>query len=85
MPKTRQKDHSSNWPRLVLRRADQAVAAILTAVSLLAIAGWWVWQGQLKERLIDIDRAEPIAIDFKIDVNHADCPDPPSGKVREAV
>jgi competence protein ComEA len=75
MPKTRQKDHSSNWPRLVLRRADQAVAAILTAVSLLAIAGWWVWQGQLKERLIDIDRAEPIAIDFKIDVNHADWPE----------
>jgi competence protein ComEA len=63
------------WPRLILRRADQAVAAALIAASLLAMAGWWVWQGQLRGRLIEIERAEPIAIDFKIDVNRADWPE----------
>jgi competence protein ComEA len=39
------------------------------------MAGWWIWQGQLRGRLIDIERAEPIAIDFKIDVNQADWPE----------
>jgi competence protein ComEA len=63
------------WPRLVLRRADQAVAAAVLAVSLVAIGGWLVAQRRLSGRLIDIDRAEPIAVEFKIDVNHADWPE----------
>jgi competence protein ComEA len=64
-----------SWPRMVLRRTDQAAAAVAVAVSLAAIAGWWVWQGQLRGRLIDIERAELIALDFKIDVNEADWPE----------
>jgi competence protein ComEA len=75
MPPPKREIERSRWPRLVLRRADQAVAAVITAASLAGIAGWWVFQGQLKERLIDIDRAAPIAIDFKIDVNQADWPE----------
>jgi len=62
-------------PKLTLRRADQAVAAAITIVALAFIAGWCVWQGQLRGRLIDIERAEPIAIDFRIDVNRADWPE----------
>jgi competence protein ComEA len=65
----------SAWPRVVLRRADQAVVAGVTATALLVIAGWWVWQERLRQRLIDIERAAPIAIDFKIDVNRADWPE----------
>jgi hypothetical protein len=67
------------WPRLTLRRTDQAVAAAVTAMSLVAIAGWCIGQGRLRGRLIDIDMAEPIAIDFKIDVNAADWRDAPTG------
>jgi len=63
------------WPRLILRRADQAVLAALVSVSLIAMAGYWTWQRQLHGRLIDIETAQPIAIDFKIDVNEADWPE----------
>jgi competence protein ComEA len=75
MPSTPNQPERSIWPRLTLRRFDQTVAATLTAVSLVAIAAWCIWQGQLRGRLIEIDTAEPIAIDFRIDVNQADWPE----------
>jgi competence protein ComEA len=63
------------WPRIVLRRADQAVAAAVLVIALALIGGHWVWQGRLRGRVIEIDRAEPIAVDFKIDINQADWPE----------
>jgi competence protein ComEA len=63
------------WPRLILRRADQAVAAALVALSLAALVGWWAVQVRIRGRLIDIDRAEPVAVEFRIDVNKADWPE----------
>lgn len=74
MPGQREPTQSS-WPRLWLRRADQAVAAAFIAVSLFGIACWWVWQGRIRGRLIEIERAEPIAIDTRIDINSADWPE----------
>jgi competence protein ComEA len=75
MPAPVNKAERPSGPRLTLRRADQAVAAAITIVALAFIAGWCIWQGQLRGRLIDIERAEPIAIDFRIDVNRADWPE----------
>src|SRR5262245_847916 len=75
MTATSNKPAPPSSPRLILRRADQAVSAAFIAIALLVMAALWIWQGQLRGRLIDIERAEPIAIDFKIDVNRADWPE----------
>ena len=64
-----------SWPRLTLRRLDQATAAAVLAVALALLGGHWWWQGRLRGRLIEIDRAEPIAIKLQIDVNEADWPE----------
>jgi hypothetical protein len=42
---------------------------------LTGLGGWWVWQGRIRGRLIEIERAEPIAIDTRIDINTADWPE----------
>ena len=68
---TEPKADPPRWPVLVLRRTEQAAAACLLAIALAAMAGHWAWQGRIRGRLIEIDHAEPIAIDFKIDINHA--------------
>jgi len=64
-----------SWPRIVLRRLDQVAAAAIAVVALILIALWCTWQSYLGGRLIDIEREEPIAIDFKIDVNNAEWPE----------
>jgi len=63
------------WPRLVLRRTDQATSAAVAVLALFIIAGWCARQAQLGGRTIEIERAEPIAIDTRIDVNRAAWPE----------
>src|SRR4051812_15437176 len=63
------------WPRLILARTDQVVCAAAIVISLFAIAGWCGYQVYLGGRTIDIERADPIAIEFRIDVNKADWPE----------
>lgn len=65
----------SAWPRLVLKRADQAVAAVLIGLSLAAMGGYWAWQGHLRGRMVEIDQAEPLIVEFKLDINEADWPE----------
>jgi competence protein ComEA len=60
---------------LWLRRADQAVAAVTLAFALAAIGGYWLWQGRLAGRRIEIDHAPAVAIETKIDINSADWPE----------
>jgi competence protein ComEA len=63
------------WPRLTLRRLDQAAAAAVLAAALALIAGHWLWPSGQDGRLIEIDRVDPMAIDFQVDINQADWPE----------
>jgi competence protein ComEA len=62
-------------PHWLLRRADQAAVAGLVAAALVAMVGWWIAQGGWRGRLIEIDRAQPLAARFEVDVNVADWPE----------
>ncbi|MEK6235881.1 MAG: helix-hairpin-helix domain-containing protein [Planctomycetales bacterium] len=58
----------------LFRRADQAVIAVVNLAALAVIAAYWIHQGGLSGRLVDVDRAPPVqqAAEFKVDVNRAD-------------
>ena len=58
--------------RWLWRRTDQLLIAILNLVALLAIGGYWLQQGGQQGRLIEIDRARPRRIEFRVDINRAD-------------
>lgn len=60
---------------LLIRRADQAVIASLTAIALVGAAVWWVRAGGLRGDLVDIDSAAPLDYRFLVDVNHAEWPE----------
>lgn len=75
MPTTTPEPEQPSWPKLTLRRPDQAVAAALVAVALVLLAGHWGHQNWRRSRLVQIDRAEPIAVTFQIDINEADWPE----------
>ena len=62
-------------PHWLLRRADQAAVAILVLVALAAAVGWWVSQGGLQGRLIEVERAQPRTAAFQLDVNTASWPE----------
>jgi competence protein ComEA len=62
-------------PPWLLRRADQAGVAVLVAAGLASTIGWWIAQGGLRGRVIEVDRAEPKTARFEVDVNTADWPE----------
>lgn len=59
----------------VLNPAEQVAAAVWTAIALVVVALWWVWQGAATGRVIDIDRAPAVPISFVVNVNEADWPE----------
>lgn len=59
----------------LIRRADQAVLAALTAVALAGAFAWWIRAGGLRGELVDIDRAAPLDYRFLVDVNSAEWPE----------
>ncbi|CAN0362157.1 unnamed protein product, partial [Ectocarpus sp. 4 AP-2014] len=59
----------------LIRRADQAVLAALTAVAIAGAFAWWVRAGGLHGELVDIDHAAPLDYRFLVDVNHAEWPE----------
>jgi len=58
-----------------LRRADQATVAVLVLVGLGSMVAWWVGQGGLSGRLIEIEPAKPLKYRFQLDVNAAEWPE----------
>ncbi len=65
---------SSN-ARWLLRRADQVGVAVLVAAALVTTAGWFIAQGGLRGRLVEIERGEPQTARFEVDVNSAEWPE----------
>ena len=63
------------FPRWLLRRADQAAVGLLVLACLGAMAGWWISQGGLAGRLVEVDRAERKTARFEVDINQADWPE----------
>lgn len=77
MPATPQNrpDPKPAWPVVILRRADQAVVAVLLTAALMTLAGHWAYQHAWRSRLVEIDRVEPDVAAFQIDINEADWPE----------
>ncbi len=63
------------WTTWLLRRTDQAAVAVLVAIALAATVGWWISQGGLQGRMIEIDRADSCTAEFHVDLNEADWPE----------
>jgi competence protein ComEA len=59
----------------LLRRADQVTVAALVAFGLAALTWHWLVSGGKSGRLIEIDRAQSLSVQFKINVNTADWPE----------
>jgi competence protein ComEA len=70
VPPSPNADRKTVW----LRRADQAAIAALTAWALVAMAGYWWWQGG-SSGLVELDRARPQPAEFWVDINEADWPE----------
>jgi competence protein ComEA len=70
-----QQQPARSSPPWLLRRADQAAVAVLVLLGLAATVGWWVRNGGLRGRLVEIERAEPQVATFEVDINSADWPE----------
>ncbi len=75
MTKQDPQNNTPPGPYWLLRRVDQASVAVLVMLGLGASVGWWVSQGGLQGRLIEVERAEPRVVRFQVDLNQADWPE----------
>ncbi len=58
-------------PYWLLRRADQAAVAAIFGVVLAVMIVWWIGQGGLRGRRIELQRTEPFPYQFQVDLNSA--------------
>lgn len=58
------------WSLWMLPR-EQACIAAATAACLVAMAAWWLVRQGAEGGFVDIDRAEPLRLDFQVDLNRA--------------
>ena len=64
-----------NLPRPLLRRLDQVAIAAILGLAWLAIVVGLVARGYHRGELIEVDRADPQTIAFRVDVNRAGWPE----------
>lgn len=69
------REPAPNPPFFLLARTDQIVVAGSVAVFLVALGFWWWQQGGWDGRLIEIDDAPPIQVEYLIDINTAGWPE----------
>lgn len=58
-------------PYWLLRRADQAAVAAILVVVLAVMIVWWIGQGGLRGRRIELQRTESFPYQFQVDLNSA--------------
>jgi len=58
-----------------LRRADQVTVAVLVLAGLGSTVAWWIGQGGLSGRLIEIEDAPALDYQFQVDLNRAEWPE----------
>jgi competence protein ComEA len=63
------------WPRLWLRRTDQATVAVIVVIAIAAMIGHWLYHGGRQGQMIEVDRVEPGSIVYTVDLNSADWPE----------
>ena len=68
---TKQPKNDAGW-RPLLRRADQAVVAVLILFALVGMGVYWFVQGGPRGDLIEIDRADPLTAQDLVDINKAE-------------
>jgi competence protein ComEA len=62
-------------PLWLLRRLDQAAVAGVALFALVAMGLFWLTHGGHRGRLIEIDRVDPLKVEFLVDLNKADWPE----------
>jgi competence protein ComEA len=62
-------------PRTLLRRTDQVGIAALALLALVSIGGYWLTQAVVRGRVIDIEKAPPLDLGFRVDLNFAEWPE----------
>jgi len=75
IPQPEKRSPITEWPAWLLRRADQAAVAGLVLFGLLGTVGWWLSQGGLQGRLVELEKAQPRQASYLVDINSADWPE----------
>jgi competence protein ComEA len=74
-PQPAHPDRGERRAWLLLKHWDQAVVGVSVMAALVLIGVYWVVQGGLSGRLIEIDRATPSSVAFELDINSAGWPE----------
>ena len=58
-----------------MRATDQACCAVMLSIALGLMIATWLYQGGLRGRIIDVEKAQPQTVLFQLDINRAGWPE----------